>query len=147
MDHRQHPIDEVAPGGHQLFVDAPGDLGDRDLGVGLFGERRGQGVAQGVGFEAVETLFDGEADAAARRGLAALEGHVLVGRDVVGQVQGRTADAVADAEQLRRPEQGVERDVVLADEVDVAGVVVVPPVPPPLGVALGGSAHSFDAER
>jgi hypothetical protein len=40
------------------------------------------------------------------------------------------------AHELRRPEQTVERDVVLPDEVDVTAVVVVPPVTPTLIVAL-----------
>ena len=40
------------------------------------------------------------------------------------------------AHELRRPEQAVERDVVLPDEVHVTAVVVVPPVAPTLIVAL-----------
>lgn len=67
--------------------------------------------------------------------LPPLERDVLVGRDVVWQVQLAAVEPVGDAHQLGRPEQGVEGHVVLADEVDVAGIVVLPPMLPALEVA------------
>ena len=84
VDHRQHPIDEVAPRRNEFVVDAPGDLLDGDVGVGLLGEARGQSVAEPVGLEEIEPLLDRESDPARCRGLAALEGDVLVGRHIVG---------------------------------------------------------------
>ena len=48
-------------------------------------------------------------------------------------------DAVlAVAQQHRRPDHGVEDDVVLALEVVVLGVGVLPPLPPGVGLAGGG---------
>ena len=64
------------------------------------------------------------------RGLASLEDDVLVGGDVI-RVNLRVVP-----HQLGWPEQAVEWNVVFADEVDVAAIGVVPPVPPALIVAL-----------
>ena len=75
--------------------------------------------------------------AAARRELLALHGQVLGREDVVGQVERLArADlaALAVAEQDRRPDDGVEDDVVLALEVRVQCVLVLPPLAP--GVRL-----------
>ena len=96
------------------------------------GRAAGEGVAQGVGLENPQALPDGEADAATCGHLGPREGHVLVCRHVVGQVEASVAH------ELGGPQQGVERDVVLPDEVDVAGVVVVPPALPGVGVTVAG---------
>ena len=58
-----------------------------------------------------------------------LEVHELVGRYVVGQDVGLLA-VLANAHQLRGPHQGVEDGVVLADEVDQAGVGLLPVLAP-----------------
>ena len=89
VGHRQHPIDEIAPGGNQLLVDPSCDLLLGDLGVGLLGQRCGQREADGVGLETCEPLPDGQPDPPTGRGLAPLERDVLVGRHVGWQVQPR----------------------------------------------------------
>src|SRR5207342_1515920 len=57
-------------------------------------------------------------------------GQVVVGDHLVWRAQ-----PLAGAEQDGRPPDGVEPDVVLADEVAVPGVGALPPPPPGAGVA------------
>ena len=70
--------------------------------------------------------------------LAAVEHQVLVRRDVVGQVE-----ALLCAHEHRRPDDGMERDVVLADEVVMPAVGVLPEGLPVVGLPdLPGVLHS-----
>src|SRR4029453_19396840 len=90
-----------------------------------------QGVAQRVETDPLDALVDRGGVAATGRQLAAGQGQVVVGHYLVGW-----AEAVAGAEQDGRPPDGVEPDVVLADEGAVAGRRTLPPRPPGVRVAL-----------
>ncbi len=82
----------------------------------------------------------------------AAHGEELAGGDLTGQVElavgARLATVVALAvvpEQQGRPDLGVEGDVVLAHEVHVLGVRVVPPATP--GVGVTGAPRPLDTRR
>ena len=106
-------------------------------------------VAQRIGVVALEEVADEDRVAAARRELLALHRQVLRRDDVAGQLELGTPVAVvaslAVAEQHRRPDHGVEDDVVLALEVVVLGVRVLPPLPPRVGIA--GRGGPLDRRR
>ena len=126
---REDPVDQVAPGGDQLVVDPADDLLVAEVGVVLLGEDRGDRVSECVGLEPLGVPARSTARPRGSPSLLTVEGDVLVGGDVGGQVE------TPVAHQHRRPDHRVERDVVLAHEVVGLGFGVLPPPLPGLGVA------------
>ena len=142
MDQAGRAVDQVAPAGHELVVGPADELGPGEVGVLVLRAGRGDEVAQGVRLVAVEDVTDVDHDAAAGGELLALHGQELrrhhLGRQLELAVLAGAASArslAVVAEQLGRPDLGVEGDVVLAHEVIGASGVVVPPLPPGVGVA------------
>src|SRR5205823_13266882 len=82
---------------------------------------------------------DGGANASALGRFLAAHVHVLIGRHVVGQ------DHVAAAEQDRRPDNRVERNVVLTDEVVLTTTGILPEALP--GGRVAGRPGPFDGGR
>ena len=130
----ERAVDEVAPVREQLVVVAAHELVPREVGVLRLGAAGGEVVAQRVRVVAAEEVRDPDREVAARRRLLPLHRQVLARDDVRRQVQvalaGAELAAGAVAEQHRGPDHGVEDDVVLAHEVVVARVRVLPPLPP-----------------
>jgi len=129
----QCSMDEVAPRGNQLVIVPADELGPGEVGVLVLGAGDHQVVAQGVRVVAIEHVADVDHVTTAGGELLALHVQELAGHDVVRQLQ------AAGAEEDRRPQHGVERDVVLPHHVVVPGVRVLPPVLPRVRLsAVGG---------
>ena len=139
VDQREHAVDQIPPRRHQLVVVPPPELAPGEVGVRGFRHLRGQRVAQRVRVVALEVIVDPDRPALARARLAARHRDVLVRRHVVRQF------VPARPEQDRRPDHGVEGDVVLADEVVDARVVRLPEVAP--GIRLPALAGPLDRGR
>ena len=125
---RQHQgaIHEVAQDGHQLVVVAglevlPGEV--VVLGLGSIGREH---IAQHVllAGEVHQVFMQPHSPVAAGGNLVALQVQELVGRHVVGH------HIVAMGLHHRGEDDAVEHDVVLADEVDEARVLLLPPLLP-----------------
>ena len=105
---------------------------------------RAQEITYHVGVELLQDVLDIDADAPALGELLPLEVEELVGRHIVGQIQ------PAIAHEHRRPDDCVEGDVVLPDEIVRLDVGVLPELPPIIGLAddigilLGGGQVSDD---
>lgn len=162
-------VDEVAERGDEFGVVALHEVVEAPTGALRLGGVDRQVVPKRVGVESVEIIFDPYGRAA---GLAdflfflagEFDVEECVGYDVVGQLIvprsfGAGVGAAAflhfrcrelRAHEHRGPDEGVEDDVVLADEVDNLAIGVLPPVAVFLGVAvalpakLGGEADVAD---
>ena len=121
----ERAVDEVPPVGEQLVVVPAHELVPREVRVLGLRSRGREVVPQRVGVVAREKVAHPDGDVAARRRLASLHGEEFARHDVVRELQ-----VVAVAEEHRRPDHRVEDDVVLAHEVEVARVVVLPPLAP-----------------
>ena len=134
----QHPVGQVAPGGDQLVVVAVDEIIPIPIGVLALGHIGGQVVAQRIRVVAGEEIQPPHRPIAAAGDFLAFQVHELVGGHIVGQGQPvcqpclskSLPNALARADQLGRPDHGMEGDVVLADEVIGARLRVVPPVVP-----------------
>ena len=139
---RDRAVHQVAPGRHQLVVVTADELGPGEVRVLVLRAGHRHVVPQRVDVVALEEVADVDDDVARGGELPALHGQVLAGDDLGWQVQ-RAEDArrtalgplAVVAEQHRRPDLGVEDDVVLAHEVVRLGVRRLPPGPPGIGVA------------
>src|SRR5206468_920621 len=89
--------------------------------------------------ERAQQLRHGSAYPGALGRLLAADVHEFVRRNVIRQ------DHVAATEQNRRPDDGMKRDVVLADEVILAAGRVLPPALP--GVRLACIPGPLDSRR
>src|SRR5438552_2734045 len=132
------PVREVAPGRDELVVVPSQEVRPGEVGVLRLGTGEHEVEPQRVGVVPREEVIDVHRDPAARRELSALHGEELARHDVVRELQGlaapaRDLPAVAVAEQDRGPDGGVEDDVVLPHEVEVAARGVLPEVAPRLG--------------
>ncbi len=141
-DHRGGAVDEVAPARDELAVVALDELGPAEVGVLVLRARGADEVADRVGPVARDDVLDVD-DVLARGGeLGALERHELARDDLRRQSEHAVGAGLAPlvalagvGEQLGRPDLRVEGDVVLALEVVGPRLRVVPPLPPPLGLA------------
>ena len=122
-------VDEVAEHGDELGVVALLEVLPGEVVVLGFGGIGGEHVAEHVlvAGEVLLVLVHPDGPAAGGRELVALEVEELVGRDVVRE------DVIAVGLEHGREHDAVEDDVVLADEVDEAGVLVLPPGLPAVG--------------
>ncbi len=139
MGEGEHPMAEVAPGRQQFVVVAADKVLPEKIGIPGLRHHRGHVVAQRVGREVVQIDREFNDDSPALGELAPLQIHEFVGRDVVGEVQAAGGVVLVQplySDQLTRPDDGVEGDVVFADEVVRTGRGVVPPLLPGLGAAL-----------
>ena len=125
----EHTIDEVAVGGNQLIVVAADKLVPAEVGVAGFRHVDGQHVAQWVRVVAVQVIRDPQRPVLAGGKLAVFQAEKLIGRHVVGEVQ------AAVSHDHGRPDDAVEGDVVLADEVVSLCFGVLPEIFPSIGVA------------
>jgi hypothetical protein len=124
---------EQADGGQLL------ELLPRQLGVGGLRGQRAQRVPQRVDADPVDAVVDAQPVPAAGRHPPPREGEVVVGDHVVGRSQAPPVGVPRPGpQQDRRPPDGMEPDVVLADEVAVPGRRSLPPAPPGVGVAAQG---------
>ena len=146
---RERAVDEVAPVREQLVVVAADELGPGEVGVLRLRAGGDEVVAERVGVVALEEVADADRVAAARRELLALHRQVLGRDDVVRQLErpaaGPVLAALAVADQHRRPDDRVEDDVVLALEVVVLRLGVLPPLAP--GVRLASHRGPLDRRR
>ena len=146
---RQRAIDEVAPVREQLVVVAADELGPREVGVLRLGSGGDEVEAQRVGVVALEEVADVDRIAATGRELLALHRQELAGDDVGRKVEraaaGPVLAALAVPDEHRRPDHRVEDDVVLALEVVVLGVGVLPPLAP--GIRLAPDRRPLDRRR
>ena len=110
------------------------------IAVAALGHHGRQIIAQWVGVVPLESFQHPHPPIHAPADFAPFHVHKLVGGHIIGQVEvllaGVGAVERANAPQLGRPKNGVEGDVVFADEVDSFGLVVVPPLLPRLGFAV-----------
>ncbi len=136
----ERAVDEVPPVREQLVVVAAHELVPREVGVLRLRPAGGEVVAERVGVVAAEEVAHPDGDVPARRRLLALHRQVFARDDVVRQLQ-----VVAVADEHRGPDDGVEDDVVLAHEVEVARVGVLPPLAPRLRRAA--VVRPLDARR
>ena len=125
---RDDAVEQVAQRADELVVDAGDVVLPREVGVAVLGHQRRQVVAQRLGVIARQIVGDPDRVASRFRELRRVEQQVLVGGYVMGQVQPRTHEH-------RGPDDGMERDVVLGQEVVVFCVIVVPPFTPRIGLA------------
>ena len=111
-------MNQVAIGGHQFVVVAPHELPPREIGIGRLRHVSRQQVAQRVGGVALQVVRQPDGPVAAGGQFLALDVQEFVGGDIVGQVQSPVSH------QHRRPDHGVERDIVLAYEVVALGFLL-----------------------
>ena len=139
----ERPVVEVAQRGDELGVDLLLHVRPREVGVVGVGHDHGDVVAQLVGVELLQDGGDVPGDLGLRgvrsalpalRQLPSAEHEVLVGGDVVGEVH-----AALHPHEDGRPDDAVERDVVLPDEIVRLHVGVLPPVLPEVGLAVDPS--------
>ncbi len=120
---------QIAPGGQQFVVVLAPEVVPGEVGVPVLGGVHREVVAQRIGIVPLQIVGQPHGEVAAHREFLTFQVEILVGRDVVGQVE------VAIPHKHGRPDDGVKGDVVLADEVVATGGML-PPLPPLLGVAL-----------
>ena len=148
---RQRPVDEVAPVREQLVVVAPHELGPGEVGVLRLRARRRSGSSEaGRG----RSGRGSRADRSSGRGSSRTACPPWSGTRSRRRCRAGGAASPAPysppfavAEEDRRPDHGVEDDVVLPLEVGVHGVGVLPPVAPRVRVAARARAHSMLADR
>ena len=107
---------QVAERGHQLIVVAPHKVAPGEVGVAGLRHCDRNVVSQRVGIVAIQVVGDPHCPVAAGGKLAAFQVEELIRGHVVWKVQ------PAVSGQHRRPDNRVERNVVLADEVVGVGV-------------------------
>ncbi len=90
---RGHPIGQVAPGGHQFVVVAADEIRPCKVAVARLGQDRGHIESDGVRIVALQDVRQPDRPIAALAELGAVDVHELVGRDVVGQVEGAVLGA------------------------------------------------------
>src|SRR5215210_3549768 len=149
MGVRECPVDEVSPGGDELVVVAAHEIRPRKVAVLRLGARDDEKEAQSVGVVPAEDVTDVDDDVSTRAELPAFHGEVLAGDDVVGEDEIAAAApefaAGPVAEEDARPDHGVERDIVLAHEVVVTRIRVLPPLAP--RIRIPGARGPLDACR
>ncbi len=111
----ERAIHQVAPVCHQFIVDPVHEILPGKLNVGGLGGEGRQDIAHGVGLEILKDGIEADDIAATCAELLRAEVQVLVGRNIPGEVQMACARVVAN--QHPRPDDRVEYDVVLANEV------------------------------
>ena len=150
--HRHGAVDQVSPAVGHLVVDAADELVPGEVGVGVFRAGHGDEVAQRIRAELLEEVLDVNDHALGRGELGARHGEELRGDDFGGQLWLAVLVHLAAlgplarvAQKLRRPDLGVEGDVVFALEVVVQGIIVQPVVLPRLRGA--GAVGPLDGGR
>ncbi len=133
LAHGEGAVDEVAVGGHELVVHLGEEVLPGPVRVPGLGHVDSEVVAHRVRLEAFEHVVDPDAHTTRLAELLAGEVKVLVGRHIEGQVEPSLSVGLAGirvAHEDARPEDRVERDVVLGKEVVRArGHVVVALLP------------------
>ena len=119
----ERTVYEVAVDGHQFVVVARLEVSPGEVVVLRFGRVGGEDVAEHIllAREVVQVFVEPHGPVAAGRNLVVLQVEEFVGRHVVGQ------DVAAFGLEHGGEHDAVEHDVVLADEMDEAGVLLLPP--------------------
>src|SRR5262249_15154839 len=126
----QHAMDQVPPGRDQFVVGTAYELSPREIRITSLGQYGGNVEAHRIGVVVREEVREPDGPPPTLTELRFLKGHEVIGWDIVRQVQALARIVfvnAAHAEQLRRPDHRVKRDVVLAKEVIDAGGGIVPP--------------------
>ena len=128
----QHPMSKVSEGSDQLRVDFFHEIFPREICVVVFWHVDGQVVTEGVRIVMFEERREPNSVFSGLGELATAEHQVLHGRDVMRQCeiaclgQGWRTNAVVahvQSEHDGRPNDGMKRDVVLTEEVQMARAV------------------------
>src|ERR671936_792748 len=152
VDVRKRSVDEVAPICEQLVVVAPHELLPRKRRSLRLRPGCREVIANSIGIEALEDVPDVDPDAATRRHLLLAEHQELARDHVVRGVEFALTRpviaALAVADEHARPDGRVEDDVVLAHEVRMRRVGVLPPLAPRFRSFTSASAkfRTFDRQ-
>src|SRR3990170_725697 len=145
----QDPIHQITPGGHELIIVAPHEVVPGEVGVGGLRHVHGQIVAKRVGIMAREVVGYPDGQPEAGGGLAPANCLILIGGDIVREVEGLSG-GLAISQKLGRPAKGMEENVVLPDEVVALAFGGLPKITPALRLAtalsplLGGRQVADD---
>ena len=150
--HRYGAVDQVAPAIGQLIIDTADEFIPGEVRVIVFRTGHGDEVAQGIWAKLRQEILDIDDNALGRGELGTRHGQVLRGDNLRRQVQlavlvklTALVALAGIAQKLGRPDLGVEGDIVLALEVIVAGLRVLPEVLPCL--RLTGAVCPLDGGR
>ena len=138
MGQDYHTVDKVAEYGHKLTVVAGLEISPGEVIVlGLRSICR-EHIAQHIllAGKIAEIFVEPHGPVARGRDLITLEVEKLVGRHIVGQLI-----VVAVGHKHGRKDDAVEHDIVLAYEIDYAGIGVFPPFLPAVGINLLGVGY------
>ena len=131
----------VAQHVRKILVDAVDEILPGELAVGVFRRMRQQPPPPIVRRKNVQSLVHEYAPAQARRELPAVVVQKIERFDVIDKLP-----RLSGSEYRRRKGKGMERDVVLAHELDIPDVVgafVRPPPPLPFGVGMAVGVSPF----
>ena len=137
--HRNGAVDQVAPAIGEFIIDAADKFIPGEVRVVVFRTGHGDEVAQGIWAKLRQEILDIDDNALGGGELRTRHGQVLRGDNFRRQIQlavlvklTALVALAGIAQKLGRPDLGVEGDVVLALEVIVAGLRVLPEVFPRL---------------
>ncbi len=125
----EHTVRQIAVCGYQLVVVAPQKFPPREVGVAGLRHIDREYVAKRIGVVAFQIAGKPDRPVAAGGELPPLQGEELVGGNIVGQVQSPIS------QENRRPDEGVKRDVILADKIVCPGISG-PELAPQLAVSI-----------
>ena len=128
-DHAQNAVNQIAVGGDELIVVSADEIRPVEFGIAGFGHVGGERVADGIHVVTLQNVGNPHRPVAACGNLVAFNVQVLVGGNVVRQVQ------PAVSHEHGGPDDGVEGYVVFAHEVVGARVRVLPEIAPAVGFA------------
>ena len=123
-------MNQITIGGHQLIVVAAHKLPPGEVSIGSLRHIHREEEAQRIRVIALKIIGEPNRPVATGGKRPALKGQELIGGDIVGEVEPTIAH------KHRRPDYGVERDIVLAYEVIGLGISL-PKITPPLLIATG----------
>src|SRR5699024_1513321 len=140
--HGDSAVDQVAPAIGKLVINAANKLVPSEVGISVFWSSYRNEIAQCIRAELLEEVLDVDNNALGRGELGAGHGQELRGNNFRRQVELTVFVQLASlcalagvAQQFCWPNLGVEGDVVLAHEVVVANLWVLPEILPRVWVA------------
>ncbi len=139
----KHTVSQVAPGGDQFVIVAVIELVPVPIRIARFRHDHGQVVAQRIRVVTGEEIQAPNRPIAAAGDLLSFQVEEFIGRYVVGQHERRLfftakflVKCAVRSQQFRRPDDGVEGNVVLANKVQHLGILILPPGAPGIRITL-----------
>ena len=136
----EHPIHQIAPGGHKLVIVAAQKFGPGKVRVLCLGAGGGKVIAQGVRIVTLQKIVHVNHHPAAAAEFFPFHREKFAGNHIVGNGEGLGFPAaqgarhsIAITNEHAGPDNRVKYDVVLTHKIIVGGMLILPPFPPGIG--------------